>query len=114
MRERKRGRGDRCNLDTNVVLLDFKLLQGSCQSFKSGNLLQEAETVSNLIEVVVSILPWVNFDTLLPALKQYHTMNIKYCMHSNCLKETCDGACVNYKQNVIHTGQVEYIEHASR
>ncbi len=36
---------------------------------KSGNLLQEAEAVSDLKDAVVSILPWVNFDALLPALK---------------------------------------------
>lgn len=41
---------------------EFTPLQGN------PNLLQEAETVSDLIDGVVSIFPWVNVDTLLPAL----------------------------------------------
>lgn len=54
---------------------------GSC------NLLQEAKAVSDLIDVVVSILPWVNVDTLLPALKHTHTTPIrKYCMQNKSLK----------------------------
>lgn len=81
-RETKWGRN---NLDTNeCALLEFKPLQGSCQSFKSGNLLQEAEAVSDLKDAVVSILPRVNFDTFLPALKHTHTISPirKYCMQN--------------------------------
>ncbi len=96
VRERKRRKGERTNLDTRysfispttgkfpsiqMKVLEFKPLQGSCQSFKFDNLLQEAEAVSDLIDAVVSILPWVNFDTFLPALKHTHIISLitKYC-----------------------------------
>lgn len=92
VRERKRRKGGRNNLGTNEgVLLEFKPQQGNCQSFKSGNLLQEAEAVSDLKDAVVSILPWVNFDTFLPSLKHTHTISPirKYCMLNKQFKSDC-------------------------
>lgn len=51
---------------------------------KSCNLLQEAETVGDLIDVEVSILPRVNVDTLLSALKQpQHNAHGFYCVSSS-------------------------------
>lgn len=37
------------------------------------NLLQEAKAVDDLTDAVVSVLPWVNFDALLPPLKKIKT-----------------------------------------
>lgn len=51
---------------------------------RSYNLLQKAKAVSDLIDVVVSILPWVNLDSLLPALKHPKTIQPyeQLCKHS--------------------------------
>lgn len=40
-------------------------------------LLQEAKAIGDFIDAVVSILPWINVDTLLPALN--HTQ-FKLCI----------------------------------
>lgn len=69
------------------------------QVLQVGNLLQEAEAVGDLKDAVVSILPGVDFDTLLPTLKHPHTtkslLEKKYCVQSN---HDTDGASrVNYE-----------------
>lgn len=49
---------------------------------RGWNLLQKAETVGNLIDVEVSILPRVNVDTLPSALKQpQHNTHVSIVFH---------------------------------
>lgn len=49
------------------------------------NLLQKAKAVSNLVDVVVRILPWVDVHPILPALRKAQHQ-IKMIFHSNSIK----------------------------
>lgn len=79
---------------------EFKPQQGSCQSFKPHNLLQEPEAVSDLIDAVVSILPRVNIDSLMSALKGPQTINWirKHSVQSEEFNVTEDGTYLVCRQ----------------